>query len=179
MCETCVGLVLRHVPSARRPLEVRSPWYVLIELSDGQDESHAAALLESLLAMAFERALASDAAVSVSLAQFEAFWAVRENISAVQLMRNVTVGASEVRFRLFECQLELSMFTRFDTKHRDFQNHARLPVGCSTEMTLTAPSGTTAMPCATEPSSTQAVPTVTAASTPMASWHTCGMKLRY
>ena len=34
------------------------------------------------------------------------------------------------------------------------------------------------MPCVVEPSSTQAVATVTAASTPMASWQTCGMKLR-
>ena len=35
-----------------------------------------------------------------------------------------------------------------------------------------------AMPCVTEPSSTHAVATVTAASTPIASWQTCGMKLR-
>ena len=52
------------------------------------------------------------------------------------------------------------------------------PVGCSTEMRLHIRPGTTAMPCVTEPSSTQAVATVTAASTPMASWQTCGMKLR-
>ena len=52
------------------------------------------------------------------------------------------------------------------------------PVGCSTETFLTRPAGTTAMPSQTEPSSTQAVPTVTAASTPIASWQTCGMKLR-
>ena len=52
------------------------------------------------------------------------------------------------------------------------------PVGCSTEMVFTFWPGTTAMPCVIEPSSTQAVATVTAASTPMASWQTCGMKLR-
>ena len=52
------------------------------------------------------------------------------------------------------------------------------PVGCSTEMVLTSPSGTVATSFATDPSSTHAVATVTAASTPIASWHTCGMKLR-
>ena len=52
------------------------------------------------------------------------------------------------------------------------------PVGCSTEIGFTSPGGTCATPCVTEPSSTQAVPTVTAASTPIASWHTCGMKQR-
>ena len=34
------------------------------------------------------------------------------------------------------------------------------------------------MPCGGRPSSTQAVATVTAPSTPIASWQTCGMKLR-
>ena len=38
--------------------------------------------------------------------------------------------------------------------------------------------GVLATPSQTEPFSTQAVATVTAASTPMASWQTCGMKLR-
>ena len=52
------------------------------------------------------------------------------------------------------------------------------PVGCSTDTRLLSPAGITARPLHTEPSSTQAVATVTAASTPMASWQTCGMKLR-
>ena len=43
---------------------------------------------------------------------------------------------------------------------------------------VVSPSLMTATPSHTEPWRTQAAPTVTAASTPMASWHTCGMKLR-
>ncbi|MOA50292.1 hypothetical protein D3C78_1732910 [compost metagenome] len=58
------------------------------------------------------------------------------------------------------------------------------PVGCSID-TVTLPAGGSACPAGnwTRPSHTvpgifTAVPTVTAASTPMASWQTWGMKLR-
>jgi len=84
IADTCVELVLRHVPGARRPLADVSPWYVLLEVSDGQDEGHAAQAIESLLEAALEAGLVSDAAVSASLAQFDALWALRENISEAQ-----------------------------------------------------------------------------------------------
>ena len=84
LSDTCLSLVERHMPACRSPLSQRSPWYVLIELSEPRDEADAQAALESLLADAMDADLVQDAVVSTSLAQFEALWALRENISEAQ-----------------------------------------------------------------------------------------------
>ena len=85
MSDACVSLVEKHVDAARLPLAARSPWYVLIELSDET------AALEGLLATALEDALATDAAVSTSLAQFEALWMLREGISEAQAREGASI----------------------------------------------------------------------------------------
>ncbi|BDT68727.1 putative FAD-linked oxidoreductase [Comamonadaceae bacterium OS-1] len=84
LSHTCVELVLQHIPGTRRPLADASPWYVLLELSATTDEAQAAAAMESLLETAMENAWVLDAALATSLAQFEALWALRENISEAQ-----------------------------------------------------------------------------------------------
>jgi FAD/FMN-containing dehydrogenase len=84
MGDACIALVERHVPAARLPLAERSPWYVLIELSDTREEAHAATALEALLEAALEEGVAVDAAVSSNLAQLRALWALREDISESQ-----------------------------------------------------------------------------------------------
>ena len=84
MGDTCLRLVEKHVPSARLPLAERSPWYVLLELSVSRDEAQAAQAIEGLLEAAMEQGLATDAALSSSLAQFQALWALREDISESQ-----------------------------------------------------------------------------------------------
>jgi FAD/FMN-containing dehydrogenase len=89
--DTCLGLVEKHLPGSRRPLADASPWYVLIEVSDAEDPAHADAAIEALLEAALEQGLASDAAVSSSLAQFEALWALRENISESQGAEGKTI----------------------------------------------------------------------------------------
>ncbi len=82
--ESSIQLVLRHIPGTRRPLEGTSPWYVLLEISDMVSESHAAERMEALLQEALENGLVEDVVLSLSLAQFEALWALRENISEAQ-----------------------------------------------------------------------------------------------
>jgi FAD/FMN-containing dehydrogenase len=88
LSETCLSLVLGHIPNARRPLAEVSPWYVLMEVSVGDETSdaqtHVAQATESLLEVAMQAGLLADAVVSSSLAQFEALWAIRENISEAQ-----------------------------------------------------------------------------------------------
>jgi len=91
MGDACIALVERHVPAARLPLAERSPWYVMIELSDTQDEAHANSALEGLLELAIEQGCATDAAVSTSLAQFRALWALREDISESQGVEGKTI----------------------------------------------------------------------------------------
>jgi FAD/FMN-containing dehydrogenase len=82
--ESGIQLVLRHMPGTRRPLEGASPWYVLLEISDTVGESHAAERMEALLQEALENGLVEDVVLSSSLAQFEALWALRENVSEAQ-----------------------------------------------------------------------------------------------
>jgi len=93
--DTCIGLVETHVNAARLPLAERSPWYVLLEVSQHgegrQDEAHAAAAIEGLLEAALEQELATDAALSASLAQFKALWALREDISESQGAEGKTI----------------------------------------------------------------------------------------
>jgi FAD/FMN-containing dehydrogenase len=82
--ELAHSLVLKHVPSSRRPLAALSPWYVLLEVIDFVDDAHCSAALQALLEQAFEAELIADAAVSSSQAQFNALWALREDISEAQ-----------------------------------------------------------------------------------------------
>jgi len=91
MSDTCIGLVEKHVDAARRPLSRSSPWYVLLEVSDTQDEVHAGAAIEGVLEAALEQELATDAALSASLAQFHALWALREGISESQGAEGKTI----------------------------------------------------------------------------------------
>jgi FAD/FMN-containing dehydrogenase len=91
MSDACIGLVEKHVDAARLPLAERSPWYVLLEISDSESEVHAAAAIEALLEAAMEQGLATDAALSSSLAQFKALWALREDISESQGAEGKTI----------------------------------------------------------------------------------------
>jgi FAD/FMN-containing dehydrogenase len=91
MSDTCISLVERHVPAARLPLTERSAWYVLMEVSDMEEGERANENLQALLEVAFEQGLATDAALSASLAQFQALWALREDISESQGAEGPTI----------------------------------------------------------------------------------------
>ena len=91
LSDTCMALVLHHIPGTRRPLAVASPWYVLLELSATTDEAQASQALEDLLEMAMGNEWVLDAALSTNLAQLEALWALRENISEAQAVEGKTI----------------------------------------------------------------------------------------
>jgi FAD/FMN-containing dehydrogenase len=91
MSDVSISLVEKHVHAARRPLDAASDWYVLLEVSDTESEVHASAALEGLLEQALERELAADAALSTSVAQFRALWALREDISESQGAEGKTI----------------------------------------------------------------------------------------
>lgn len=65
--------VLAHVPGTRPPLSGRHPWHLLIEYV-GADAGEA-------LAGLLQTDLIEDATISVSEAQAEAFWRIRDSIS--------------------------------------------------------------------------------------------------
>ncbi|KRC32510.1 FAD-binding oxidoreductase [Acidovorax sp. Root219] len=95
LSDTCMALVLHHVPGSRRPLAEASPWYVLLEISvtgaQADAQAGAAQAMEDLLGAAMEAGWVADAALSTTLAQFEALWALRENISEAQGAEGPTI----------------------------------------------------------------------------------------
>lgn len=81
---TSLDMVVEHLPGRRSPFEGKSPWYVLLEISDLGPEERARELLETILANAFEKSWVSDAVVASSVAQSRALWELREAISEAQ-----------------------------------------------------------------------------------------------
>jgi len=91
MSDECIRLVEKHVDAARLPLTSRSDWYVLLELSASCDEQALIARIESLLEIAMQNEWIADAAISSSMAQFNAIWSLREDISEAQAAEGKTI----------------------------------------------------------------------------------------
>ena len=70
--------------ATRSPFERAHRQYVLLQLSDHEDEQHAAALLQSLAEQALEKRLIADAVIAQSAAQSRSLWTLRESISEAQ-----------------------------------------------------------------------------------------------
>ena len=91
MNDAGIALVEKHVDGSRLPLGERSPWYVLLELSSPLAQEATDEALQSLLEQAMEEGWVTDAALSNSLAQLRALWALRENISEAQGAEGKTI----------------------------------------------------------------------------------------
>jgi len=83
--ETALGLVLRHIPGARRPAAA-SPWYVLAEFSDADP-----AAVERWLGDCLASGAIGDGTVAASASQARALWALRESISEAQKIEGVSI----------------------------------------------------------------------------------------
>jgi D-lactate dehydrogenase (cytochrome) len=77
-------LVTRHFQDQRSPFDRTHPQYVLLQLSDHEDEEHAATLLQALAEQALEKQLIADAVIAQSTAQSRSLWMLREHISEAQ-----------------------------------------------------------------------------------------------
>ncbi len=81
----CLESVLAHQPAARAPLAERHAWNALIEcVSPASDSAALCETLETALAAALEDGLIADAVIAASDTQAEAFWALRDGISAAE-----------------------------------------------------------------------------------------------
>jgi FAD/FMN-containing dehydrogenase len=81
----CLDSVLAHQHTARAPLAERHVWNALIEcVSPSQESADLRETLETALAAAFEDGLIADAVIAASDTQAEAFWALRDGISAAE-----------------------------------------------------------------------------------------------
>ena len=82
LSEIAVDFSIQHGIDIRDPLENKHPWYVLMELSSPRDDARAT--LEAILAKGFEDGIVDDAVMAASLSQRQAFWKLRDEMSAAQ-----------------------------------------------------------------------------------------------
>ncbi|HEY1392181.1 MAG TPA: FAD-binding oxidoreductase [Methylibium sp.] len=91
-----LGLVDKHfhaLPSlpALPPQMKASPWAVLLEQSDTENEAHARKLFSTLLEAALQDGLITDALVAQSLQQSRALWHLREAIPLAQAEEGLNI----------------------------------------------------------------------------------------
>lgn len=84
MSAASLALVLLHVVDVRSPLAGEHCFHALIELADAREDG-LTGLLESSLGDALQNDFVQDVVVSVSGAQTQAFWKIREGISQAQM----------------------------------------------------------------------------------------------
>ena len=82
LADIAVDFSVRHGIDVRNPMAGKHPWYVLMELSSSRDDARGA--LESILAQALEDGILDDAVIAASLSQRQAFWKLRDEMSAAQ-----------------------------------------------------------------------------------------------
>ena len=80
MSRFSIGLVYKHIPGARDPLDKVYPWYVLAEFSSGR-EGALRDEVEAILADALEAGVIQDAVIAENETQAAAFWHLRHVIS--------------------------------------------------------------------------------------------------
>src|SRR3974390_1974419 len=80
--EIAVDFSIRHGIDVRAPLDNRHPWYVLMEISSPRDDARAT--LEAILARAMDDGIVDDAVIAANLSQRQAFWKLRDEMSAAQ-----------------------------------------------------------------------------------------------
>jgi FAD/FMN-containing dehydrogenase len=82
IADIAVDFSVRHGIGIRDPLESKHPWYVLMELSSSRDDARAT--LEAILERGMEDGIVDDAVIAANIGQRQAFWKLREEISAAQ-----------------------------------------------------------------------------------------------
>lgn len=90
--QASLDAVLEHVPTARAPLSGRHPWHVLVELvADRANADGLRERCETMLESALEAELLDDAVIAANEHQAEAFWLIRDSISAAERARGPAV----------------------------------------------------------------------------------------
>jgi D-lactate dehydrogenase (cytochrome) len=82
LADIAVDFSIRHGIDIRDPLAGKHPWYVLMELSSPRDDARDT--LEAILARGLEDGVVDDAVIAANLSQRQAFWKLRDEMSAAQ-----------------------------------------------------------------------------------------------
>ena len=91
MNQFALSLVDKHYPQLRVPLFQASPWCVLLENSDSENEAHARSQFEGLLEAALEQGCVTDAVVAENLTQARSLWHIRESITLAQVEEGLNI----------------------------------------------------------------------------------------
>ncbi|MBM3397804.1 MAG: FAD-binding oxidoreductase [Betaproteobacteria bacterium] len=91
MGQFALGLVDKHFPQLRVPLWQQTPWCVLLENSDCENEQHARGQFEALLEAALETGCVTDAVVAENLTQAKGLWHIRESITLAQVQEGLNI----------------------------------------------------------------------------------------
>ena len=82
LTDASLANVLVHIPELRAPLSSPTPWHVLVEIDTSGDPEGYARALEDILVAGTEDGIVLDATLAQNEAQAQAFWRIRESISA-------------------------------------------------------------------------------------------------
>ncbi|MHC2336580.1 FAD-binding oxidoreductase [Bradyrhizobium sp. USDA 4454] len=82
LADIAVDFSIRHGIDIRDPLTSKHPWFVLMELSSSRDDARDT--LEAILAQGMEDGIVDDAVIAANLSQRQAFWKLRDEMSAAQ-----------------------------------------------------------------------------------------------
>jgi FAD/FMN-containing dehydrogenase len=82
LSEVAVDFSIRHGIDIRDPLASKHPWYVLMELSSPRDDARDT--LETILEKGMQDGIVDDAVIAANLSQRQAFWKLRDEMSAAQ-----------------------------------------------------------------------------------------------
>jgi len=82
LSKVAVDFSIRHGIDVRDPLAAKHPWYVLMELSSPRDDARGT--LEAILEKAMAVGIVDDAVIAANLSQRQAFWKLRDEMSAAQ-----------------------------------------------------------------------------------------------
>jgi len=91
MGQFALSLVDKHYPQQRVPLFKDTPWCVLLENSDSENEAHARSQFEALLEAAMDAGCVTDAVVAENIAQARALWHIRESIPMAQAEEGLNI----------------------------------------------------------------------------------------
>ena len=114
MSAMCLQLVAAEFPQLAQPLKADAAQYVLLELSDHENERHAQSLLDRLTQVALDKSLIVDAVVASSIRQSQDLWAIREHIPLAQALdgknikHDISLPISAIPAFIAESKLDLA-----------------------------------------------------------------------
>ena len=93
MGKFALSLVAKHFPQIKVPFQdlAEAPYFVVLENSDQESETHARERFEHLLEAALEAGCVLDAVVAESITQARALWHIRESIPLAQAQEGLNI----------------------------------------------------------------------------------------